>query len=392
LFIVLNVNIYTYIITTEDTENTEGMCLYFLYSVFSVLSVVKFSLEIGEGIWVIDYSLKVLFDMSAIIVKELTKKFGEFTAVDGVSFSVEPGELFGLLGPNGAGKTTILNMLTTLLLPTAGDAEIAGYDLRRDPGEVRNNIGIIFQDPSLDIGLTGRENLEFRAMMYSIGSEERKKRIREVLDVVGLADKADILVENYSGGMKRRLEIARGLIHYPKVLFLDEPTLGLDAQTRRSIWDHIRNLNRNYGTSVILTTHYMEEADYLCDRIAIIDHGKIIALDTPSGLKNCLRGDCVSLAIEGRGDLIAAALGEKEWVREIVQNGEMLDVIISDYEKNIPSIFQTAGNLGIGISSINFSKPSLEDVFIRLTGSIIREQEGSRQSARRDRMRRRMLR
>jgi len=330
--------------------------------------------------------------MSAIIIKELTKKFGEFTAVDRVSFSVEPGELFGLLGPNGAGKTTILNMLTTLLLPTAGDAEIAGYDLRRDPGEIRNSIGIIFQDPSLDIGLTGRENLEFHAMMYNIGSDERKKRIREVLDVVGLADKADILVENYSGGMKRRLEIARGLIHYPKVLFLDEPTLGLDAQTRRSIWDHIRNLNRNYGTSVILTTHYMEEADYLCDRIAIIDHGKIIALDTPSGLKNCLRGDCVSLTIEGRVELIAAALGEKEWVKEIVPNGKTLDVILSDYGKNIPYIFQTAGNLGIGISSINFSKPSLEDVFLRLTGSIIREQEGSRQSARRDRMRRRMLR
>ena len=330
--------------------------------------------------------------MSAIIIKELTKKFGEFTAVDSVSFSVEPGELFGLLGPNGAGKTTILNMLTTLLLPTAGDAEIAGYNLRRDPGEIRNNIGIIFQDPSLDIGLTGRENLEFHAMMYNIGSDERKKRIREVLDVVGLADKADILVENYSGGMKRRLEIARGLIHHPKVLFLDEPTLGLDAQTRRSIWDHIRNLNRNYGTSVILTTHYMEEADYLCDRIAIIDHGKIIALDTPSGLKNCLRGDCVSLTIEGRVELIAAALGEKEWVKEIVPNGKTLDVILSDYGKNIPYIFQTAGNLGIGISSINFSKPSLEDVFLRLTGSIIREQEGSRQSARRDRMRRRMLR
>lgn len=330
--------------------------------------------------------------MSAIIIKELTKKFGEFTAVDSVSFSVEPGELFGLLGPNGAGKTTIINMLTTLLLPTAGDAEIAGYDLRRAPGEVRNNIGIIFQDPSLDIGLTGRENLEFHAMMYNIGSDARKKRIREVLDVVGLADKADILVENYSGGMKRRLEIARGLIHYPKVLFLDEPTLGLDAQTRRSIWDHIRNLNRNYGTSVILTTHYMEEADYLCDRIAIIDHGKIIALDSPSGLKNCLKGDCVSLTIEGRVELIAAALGEKEWVKEIVPNGKTLDVILSDYGKNIPYIFQTAGNLGIGISSINFSKPSLEDVFLRLTGSIIREQEGSRQSARRDRMRRRMLR
>ncbi|HOW15562.1 ATP-binding cassette domain-containing protein [Methanosarcina sp.] len=330
--------------------------------------------------------------MSAIIVKELTKKFGEFTAVDSVSFSIETGELFGLLGPNGAGKTTIINMLTTLIIPTAGDAEIAGYDLRRDPARIRNNIGIIFQDPSLDIGLTGRENLEFHAMMYSIGSDERKKRIREVLDVVGLADKADILVENYSGGMKRRLEIARGLIHYPKVLFLDEPTLGLDAQTRRSIWEHIRKLNRDYGTSVVLTTHYMEEADYLCDRIAIIDHGKIIALDTPSGLKSRLRGDCVSLEIEGEADIFSAALGEKDWVKEVVQNGKMLDVIISDYEKNIPDIFQTAGVLGIGISSINFNKPSLEDVFLRLTGSTIREQEGSRKSVRRERMRRRMLR
>jgi ABC-2 type transport system ATP-binding protein len=330
--------------------------------------------------------------MSAIIVKELTKKFGEFTAVDRVSFSVETGELFGLLGPNGAGKTTIINMLTTLLLPTAGDAEIAGYNLKGNPHEIRNNIGIIFQDPSLDIGLTGRENLEFHAMMYNIRSDERKKRIREVLDVVGLVDKADILVENYSGGMKRRLEIARGLIHYPKVLFLDEPTLGLDAQTRRSIWDHIRNLNRNYGTSVILTTHYMEEADYLCDRIAIIDHGKIIALDTPSGLKKCLRGDFVSLTIEENIDLIAAALGKKEWVKETAQNGKNLDIILSNYEKNIPDIFQIAGNLGIGISSINFSKPSLEDVFIRLTGSTIREQEGGRKTVRRDRMRRRMLR
>lgn len=312
--------------------------------------------------------------------------------MDSVSFSIETGELFGLLGPNGAGKTTIINMLTTLIIPTAGDAEIAGYDLRRDPARIRNNIGIIFQDPSLDIGLTGRENLEFHAMMYSIGSDERKKRIREVLDVVGLADKADILVENYSGGMKRRLEIARGLIHYPKVLFMDEPTLGLDAQTRRSIWEHIRKLNRDYGTSVILTTHYMEEADYLCDRIAIIDHGKIIALDTPSGLKSRLRGDCVSLEIEGKADIFSAALGEKDWVKEVVQNGKMLDVIISDYEKNIPDIFQTAGVLGIEISSINFNKPSLEDVFLRLTGSTIREQEGSRKSVRRERMRRRILR
>lgn len=336
--------------------------------------------------------MKVLFNMSAITIKGLTKKFGEFTAVDDVSFSVESGELFGLLGPNGAGKSTIINMLTTLLIPTAVDAYIAGYDLRKHPDKVRNNIGVIFQDPSLDIGLTGRENLDFHAMMYNINSDERKKRIREVLDIVGLADKADILVENYSGGMKRRLEIARGLIHYPKVLFLDEPTLGLDAQTRRTIWDYIRDLNRNYGTSVILTTHYMEEADYLCDRIAIIDHGKIIALDTPFGLKNRLQGDRVSVTIEEDLDLIAGALREKEWVRCIVQNDRMLDVVISDYETNIPDIFQTAGKLGIGISSIKISKPSLEDVFIQLTGSTIREQEGSRKTAKQDRMRRRMLR
>ncbi|MBN2487538.1 MAG: ATP-binding cassette domain-containing protein [Methanosarcinaceae archaeon] len=330
--------------------------------------------------------------MSAITIKGLTKKFGEFTAVDDVSFSVESGELFGLLGPNGAGKSTIINMLTTLLIPTAGDAYIAGYDLRKHPEKVRNNIGVIFQDPSLDIGLTGRENLDFHAMMYNINSDERKKRIREVLDIVGLADKADILVENYSGGMKRRLEIARGLIHYPKVLFLDEPTLGLDAQTRRTIWDYIRDLNRNYGTSVILTTHYMEEADYLCDRIAIIDHGKIIVLDTPFGLKNRLQGDRVSVTIEEDIGLIAGALREKEWVRDIVQNDRMLDVVISDHETNIPDIFQTASKLGIGISSIKISKPSLEDVFIHLTGSTIREQEGSRKTAKQDRMRRRMLR
>lgn len=330
--------------------------------------------------------------MNAIRIAGLTKKFGDFIAVEDVSFSVESGELFGLLGPNGAGKSTIINMLTTLLIPTAGDAHITGYDLRKNPDGIRNNIGIIFQDPSLDIGLTGRENLDFHAMMYNISSNERKIRVKEVLDIVGMADKADILVENYSGGMKRRLEIARGLIHYPKVLFLDEPTLGLDAQTRRTIWDHIRDLNRNYGTSVILTTHYMEEADYLCDRIAIIDHGKIIALDTPSGPKNCLRGDLVSLTIEGNIDHIADALRGKEWVRDIVQNGKMLDVIISDYERNIPDIFQTAGNLDIGISSISLSKPSLEDVFIHLTGSTIREQEGSRKTDKHDRMRRRMLR
>lgn len=330
--------------------------------------------------------------MSAIILKGLTKKFGEFTAVDNVSFSVEKGELFGLLGPNGAGKTTILNMLTTLLIPTSGTAEIAGCSLGDDPDSVRANIGIIFQDPSLDSALTGRENLEFHAMMYNIGKGERNKRISEVLKIVGLASKADILVENYSGGMKRRLEIARGLIHYPKVLFLDEPTLGLDAQTRRSIWEYIKTLNRNFGTSVVLTTHYMEEADFLCDRIAVIDEGKIIALDTPSGLKSLLEGDRVTLGLKEADEGLLREISGMPFVKEAQFDENNLFVTVSDGEKNTPEIFKTACQKNAEILSVAIQKPSLEDVFIHLTGSTIREKEGDKNSARHERIRRRMMR
>lgn len=330
--------------------------------------------------------------MNAIVVADLTKKFNDLVAVDNVSFSVKEGELFGLLGPNGAGKTTIINMLTTLLVPTSGSAFIAGYDIRNDPDNVRSNIGIIFQDPSLDIGLTGRENLEFHAMMYNIGTEERKKRIAQVLSVVRLEDKADTLVEYYSGGMKRRLEIARGLIHYPRVLFLDEPTLGLDAQTRRSIWDYIKNLNREYKTTVILTTHYMEEADYLCERIAIIDNGKIIALDTPQRLKDEYKSDSVSLTIEGPSDPLLSGLEGKEWIREIAaDNGNVLLKVING-EDNIPHLFQIAHATGVVISSVSLHKPSLEDVFIHLTGASIREEDGSKRAGMREKHRRRMMR
>lgn len=330
--------------------------------------------------------------MNAISVSKLTRKFGDLVAVDNVSFSVKTGELFGLLGPNGAGKTTIINMLTTLLVPTSGSAVISGFDIRADPDSVRNSIGIIFQDPSLDIGLTGRENLEFHAMMYNIDTEERKKRIAEVLSVVRLTDKADTLVEYYSGGMKRRLEIARGLLHYPSVLFLDEPTLGLDAQTRRSIWEYIKNLNKEYATTVILTTHYMEEADFLCDRIAIIDNGTIIALDTPDNLKAEYKGDVITLAIENPVKPLIFGLEEKPWVREILPSNDTLTLTVSNGEENIPELFRLAHSLEITIRSVSLHKPSLEDVFIHLTGASIREQDGNRRSAMREKARRRMMR
>ena len=226
--------------------------------------------------------------MPAILVKDLVKKFKSTTAVNNISFSVETGSCFGLLGPNGAGKTTTINILSTLLVPTSGYAEVSGFDVTKSKNEVRKNIGIVFQEPALDSKLTGRENLEFHSMMYGIDPKTRKERINYLLGLVELTEKADILTQNYSGGMKRRLEIARGLIQRPKVLFLDEPTLGLDSQTRRLIWEYIKKLNKEYKVTIILTTHYMEEADFLCDQIAIIDHGKLVVNDTPQNLKKSL--------------------------------------------------------------------------------------------------------
>ena len=205
-------------------------------------------------------------------MKELTKVFnGDLTAVDNISFTVEEGEIFGFLGPNGAGKTTTLNMLATLLRPTSGTATVNGYDIHENPDAVRRSIGFVFQDPTLDIELTGRENLDFHGRLYGLSKQERKDRITEILEVVQLTDRADAFVKTYSGGMKRRLEIARGLLHYPRVLFLDEPTLGLDPQTRRAIWNYIQKLNQEQKVTIILTTHYTDEADHLCNKIQIIE-------------------------------------------------------------------------------------------------------------------------
>ncbi|OFV67404.1 MAG: ABC transporter ATP-binding protein [Candidatus Syntrophoarchaeum caldarius] len=227
----------------------------------------------------------------AIVTTDLLKVFDGITAVDHVNLEIQRGELFGLLGPNGAGKTTLVKILTTLLKPTSGTAKVWGYDILKDQDMLRAHIGVVFQDPSVDNRLTGRENLDFHARMYGLDRATRDRRIREVLELVELEDKADILVGKYSGGMQRRLEIARGLMHHPNVLFLDEPTLGLDAQTRRHIWDYVKKMNECEHVTIVLTTHYMEEADFLCNRVAIIDHGKIIITDTPENLKAQVRSE-----------------------------------------------------------------------------------------------------
>jgi ABC-2 type transport system ATP-binding protein len=250
----------------------------------------------------------------AISMHGLTKKFGDLVAVDEVDLDIKKGELFGLLGPNGAGKSTIIKMLTTMLAPSEGVANVWGHDIARERNAVRSSIGVVFQDPSVDGMLTGRENLDFHGRMYGLGRALRRKRIEEVLDLVDLTDKADVKMEDYSGGMQRRLEIARGLMHHPNVLFLDEPTLGLDAQTRRHIWQYIRNMNRQEGVTIILTTHYMEEADYLCDRVAIIDHGRIVALDAPENLKDMIGADTNTLEVQTGGESLLSSMESFECV------------------------------------------------------------------------------
>ncbi|MCJ7680869.1 MAG: ATP-binding cassette domain-containing protein [Candidatus Aminicenantes bacterium] len=314
---------------------------------------------------------------NAISVDRLTKRFQDVVAVDEISFTVQSGELFGLLGPNGAGKTTIINMLATLLKPTSGRAEVAGFDILTKKDDVRRSIGIVFQEMALDVKLTGKENLEFHAMMYGMDKSLRRARIEEVLALVELRDKADVLVEKYSGGMKRRLEIARGLIHRPTVLFLDEPTLGLDAQTRRHIWEYIKKLNTESGVTIILTTHYMEEADYLCERLAIIDFGKIVAGDSPERLKDILGGDVVSIELEGDSGNLAALLEKEDWIRTLTRHNNCISMTMEKGERRIPRIIQTAQAEGVTVGCVNLHKPSLEDVFLHFTGRTIRDQEAS---------------
>jgi ABC-2 type transport system ATP-binding protein len=312
----------------------------------------------------------------AIEARNLTKKFGDLVAVNRVNLEIKDGEIFGLLGPNGAGKTTLIHMLSTILPPTKGMAKVASSDIDKDPDGVRKAIGIVFQEPSLDNRLTGRENLDFHGRMYGMTKAQRDERVKKVLEIVGLKGRADVLVQNYSGGMKRRLEMARGLMHHPKILFLDEPTLGLDPQTRRVIWDHIRILNEVEKVTIILTTHYIEEADYLCNRVAIIDHGKIVALDKPDALKDRLKGDVVYINISDPEKYISIFRKSKLVKKAKIVDGT-LHLQVSSGERAIPKLIDLANEHGGQVHTVSLRRPTLEDVFIHYTGRAIREEAPS---------------
>jgi ABC-2 type transport system ATP-binding protein len=305
----------------------------------------------------------------AIAVSDLVKTYGEVRAVRGINFEVGMGEVFGFLGPNGAGKSTTINMLCTLAKPTSGHATVAGHDVVRERDDVRRNIGLVFQDPTLDGYLTAAQNLQLHAELYGVQSDLVRPRMQQVMEMVGLWDRRDGTVSTFSGGMRRRLEIARGLMHSPRVLFLDEPTIGLDPQTRRSIWSYIRELQEREEITIFMTTHYMDEAEW-CDRIAIMDHGEIVALDTPEALKATVGTDRVTIHIDDN-DAAIAALREQFGVEAQVSEGAVVFGVPAG-EEFVPRLF---AEFGLPIRSVAVSRPTLDDVFMSYTGSTIRDAE-----------------
>lgn len=316
-----------------------------------------------------------------VSVTNLTRRFKDFTAVNNISFEVNEGEIFGLLGPNGAGKSTTIKMICTLLKPTNGAITVAGADVTKQPDHVRSNIGIVFQDNSLDSGLTGQENLDFHCMMYHIPSNERAARIADVLQMVDMVEFKDRIVKTYSGGMRRRLEIARGLLHYPRLLILDEPTVGLDPQTRSHIWAYVKHLREQYHTSIFMTTHYMDEAEH-CDRIAIMDKGVIVALDTPVNLKKMVGEDQIEIATRNPEKLVAT-LAEQYQITAVESAGTIVfETQRADYF--VPRFMAELARATepIVIDMLNVRRPTLEDVFLKLTGRTIREEEGTKDQRR----------
>jgi len=305
--------------------------------------------------------------MDIIETNNLTKKFNGITAVNNLNLKVRDGETLGLLGPNGAGKTTLLLMLATLRNPTSGTAKVNGFDIIREQHNVRKSIGMVFQDPSSDDILTGRENLILHGLLYGIPKDQRDKKIDEVLDLVNLSARQSEIVKNYSGGMRRRLEIARGLMHKPKILFLDEPTLGLDPQSRESIWRHIEKLKKENKMTIIITTHYMEEADRLCDRVAIIDAGKIVALDTPENLKKVLKGDIISLKLSKPN---LSTIKKMRFVKKIEKTADGVRLTVEDAHKNLQAVLKAIGK----VEFVEVREPTLNDVFLHFTGKTINEE------------------
>ena len=307
--------------------------------------------------------------MNAIEVEALTKAFGRLKAVDGVSFNVPRGEIFGFLGPNGAGKTTTINILCTLLRPTGGRASVNGYDVVKQPRQVQRSIGLVFQDPALDEYLTAEQNLRFHAYAYHVPGAVREERIAGLLELVELSDRRKSKVSTYSGGMKRRLELARGLLHHPQILFLDEPTLGLDPQTRRHIWEYVLTLRSEENLTIFLTTHYMDEAEH-CDRIAIIDYGRIVALDTPDKLKDSMGGDVVTLEAEDNEKAVGE-LKDRYNLSPEITNG-LVTFSVPHGDTFLPEFVR---NFNSRLLSVSVRRPTLDDVFLKLTGHAIRDQE-----------------
>lgn len=315
--------------------------------------------------------------MAIVQTNNLTKIYGgKFTAVDHISFQVQEGEIFGFLGPNGAGKTTTVHMLCTLTQITEGEAKIAGIDVKKQPDEVRKRIGLVPQDISVDDELTAKENMELHGKLYHMPKNLIQQRIPELLQVVELTEWQNTLVKKFSGGMRRRLEIAEGLMHRPDILFLDEPTLGLDPASRASIWEYVRKLNEE-GITIFMTTHYMDEADKLCDRIAIIDYGKIVNIGSPGELKGMLGGDVVTVHANDREKFLNH-IRTLDFVTEVLPQENGIRLTVDRGETAIPKLFQEANRIGVGIDNISLSRPTLDDVFIKFTGRSLREEKADR--------------
>ena len=324
--------------------------------------------------------------MNAIEVNSLTKQFGGSKAVDNISFAVKEGEIFGFLGPNGAGKSTTMMILTTLLKPTSGEALVGGYNVMSDAKKVREKIGYVQQEISVDEFLTGRENLYLHARINQIPNNLIKSRIDDVLELVELGEKKDQATLTYSGGMRKRLDIANGLLSRPSVLFLDEPTVGLDIQTRRKIWGYIKKIRKDFGMTIFISTHYMEEADNLCDRIGIIDHGKIQVIDTPKSMKSAIGNEIISFnLVDGKTgqDTLIDQISKIEFVKEVKNKQDLITVFSTKSNEVIPKIFQASTNLEMKINSLTLKQPTLDDVFISYTGHDLRDETENKKYSKR---------